>query len=226
MPRISKFRVSLREHPITNPDTLTAILVRLTFFSLSSSRPLTIFDCHSDSITRPERRILSGIHIPAISLRLDVSTRGYFLTAELEMSNSNHRSSQRSSSSPFRSRKALLSLASATASSGSKLAARPTTPSSVSSSSGRNISSLETSDPTKAKENVTVTIRFRPLRYDVSIVCFYCVCSVFELLALCELYSAREISKGDEIAWYADGDFTVRNEFNASVGYSFGRFLT
>lgn len=34
--------------------------------------------------------------------------------------------------------------------------------------------------------------------------------------------SPREINKGDEIAWYADGDFTVRNEFNPSIAYGFG----
>ncbi|XP_020250523.1 kinesin-like protein KIN-7E, chloroplastic, partial [Asparagus officinalis] len=50
----------------------------------------------------------------------------------------------------------------------------------------------------KSKENVTVTVRFRPL-------------------------SAREINKGDEIAWYADGDCTVRNEYNSSIAYGFDR---
>lgn len=45
---------------------------------------------------------------------------------------------------------------------------------------------------------MTVTVRFRPL-------------------------SAREINKGDEIAWYADGDYTVRNEYNASIAYGFDR---
>lgn len=50
----------------------------------------------------------------------------------------------------------------------------------------------------KAKENVTVTVRFRPL-------------------------SPREINKGDEIAWYADGDYTVRNEYNSAVAYGFDR---
>lgn len=34
--------------------------------------------------------------------------------------------------------------------------------------------------------------------------------------------SAREIGKGDEVAWYADGDSTVRNEFNSDVSYGFG----
>lgn len=50
----------------------------------------------------------------------------------------------------------------------------------------------------KAKENVTVTVRFRPL-------------------------SSREIGKGDEIAWYADGSCTVRNEYNPSIAYGFDR---
>lgn len=39
------------------------------------------------------------------------------------------------------------------------------------------------------------------------------------------LYSAREIGKGDEVAWYADGDCTVRNEFNSDISYGFGTFL-
>lgn len=37
-----------------------------------------------------------------------------------------------------------------------------------------------------------------------------------------EFFSAREISKGDEVAWYADGDHTVRNEYNPDIAYSFG----
>ncbi|CAI9115403.1 OLC1v1016302C1 [Oldenlandia corymbosa var. corymbosa] len=53
-------------------------------------------------------------------------------------------------------------------------------------------------DSSKAKENVTVTVRFRPL-------------------------SGREITKGDEIAWYADGDYIVRNEYDSSVAYGFDR---
>lgn len=36
------------------------------------------------------------------------------------------------------------------------------------------------------------------------------------------LGSAREINKGDEIAWYADGDYTVRNEYNPDIAYGFG----
>nr|AMS24219.1 kinesin 7-Ib protein [Marsilea vestita] len=48
------------------------------------------------------------------------------------------------------------------------------------------------------KENVTVTVRFRPL-------------------------SSREIQKGDEIAWYADGETTVRSEYNAATSYAFDR---
>lgn len=34
--------------------------------------------------------------------------------------------------------------------------------------------------------------------------------------------SPREVNKGDEIAWYADGDYTVRNEYNPSIAYGFG----
>lgn len=35
--------------------------------------------------------------------------------------------------------------------------------------------------------------------------------------------STREIQKGDEVAWYADGDTTVRSEFNAATAYAFDR---
>jgi hypothetical protein len=34
--------------------------------------------------------------------------------------------------------------------------------------------------------------------------------------------SQREIQRGDEVAWYADGDGTVRSELNPSTGYAFG----
>lgn len=36
------------------------------------------------------------------------------------------------------------------------------------------------------------------------------------------LNSSREIQRGDEVAWYADGDTTVRSEYNASTAYAFG----
>ncbi|KAG8646889.1 kinesin-like protein KIN-7K, chloroplastic isoform X2 [Manihot esculenta] len=49
-----------------------------------------------------------------------------------------------------------------------------------------------------SKENVTVTVRFRPL-------------------------SPREIRQGEEIAWYADGETIVRNEHNPSVAYAYDR---
>ncbi|XP_038976670.1 kinesin-like protein KIN-7D, chloroplastic isoform X1 [Phoenix dactylifera] len=49
-----------------------------------------------------------------------------------------------------------------------------------------------------SKENVTVTVRFRPL-------------------------SPREIRLGEEIAWYADGDTIVRSEHNPSVAYAYDR---
>ncbi|KAK4718691.1 hypothetical protein R3W88_017029 [Solanum pinnatisectum] len=111
--------------------------------------------------------------------------------------------SLRSSISPFRSRKP----SSSSSSSSSK---RPTTPSSNISSkvpAPPAKSSLSPSIPSsdcppdstgKTKENVTVTVRFRPL-------------------------NAREIGKGDELAWYADGDSTVRNENNSKIAYSFDR---
>lgn len=54
------------------------------------------------------------------------------------------------------------------------------------------------SDVDKSKENVTVTVRFRPL-------------------------SPREIRQGEEIAWYADGESIVRSEFNLSIAYAYDR---
>ncbi|WZZ58392.1 hypothetical protein YC2023_058499 [Brassica napus] len=83
---------------------------------------------------------------------------------------------------------------------------RPVTPSSPAASSTshlRSIPSPSTSSgtaaaATKLKENITVTIRFRPL-------------------------SPREVNNGDEIAWYADGDYTIRNEYNPDLCYAFDR---
>ncbi|XP_027329853.1 kinesin-like protein KIN-7C, mitochondrial [Abrus precatorius] len=107
------------------------------------------------------------------------------------------RSSQRASVSPLRSRK---SPAAAT-----KPGGRPTTPSSSSSASRPSpkasvspLAAATASDVSKAKENVTVTVRFRPL-------------------------SGREINKGDEVAWYADGNHVVRNEYNPSIAYGFDK---
>ncbi|GMI63354.1 kinesin 7.3 [Hibiscus trionum] len=53
-------------------------------------------------------------------------------------------------------------------------------------------------DANRSKENVTVTVRFRPL-------------------------SPREIRQGEEIAWYADGETIVRNEHNPSIAYAYDR---
>ncbi|KAJ4835033.1 Kinesin-like protein KIN-7L, chloroplastic [Turnera subulata] len=58
--------------------------------------------------------------------------------------------------------------------------------------------SLVPSDAERSKENVTVTVRFRPL-------------------------SPREIRQGEEIAWYADGETIVRNEHNPSLAYAYDR---
>ncbi|KAK5836037.1 hypothetical protein PVK06_011777 [Gossypium arboreum] len=53
-------------------------------------------------------------------------------------------------------------------------------------------------DADRSKENVSVTVRFRPL-------------------------SPREIRLGEEIAWYADGETIVRNEHNPSIAYAYDR---
>ncbi|XP_065637009.1 kinesin-like protein KIN-7K, chloroplastic [Quercus suber] len=50
----------------------------------------------------------------------------------------------------------------------------------------------------RSKENVTVTVRFRPL-------------------------SQREIRQGEEIAWYADGETVVRSEHNPTIAYAYDR---
>ncbi|KAH7681079.1 Plus-end-directed kinesin ATPase protein [Dioscorea alata] len=134
---------------------------------------------------------------------------------------------QRSSISPFRSRKTSAPAPSkpsgrpttpsmARPTTPSVSSARPGTPSSSSSSvsvrpapAGLKLSPVSAVPPSsppsgrgpdffKSKENVTVTVRFRPL-------------------------SMREINKGDEVAWYADGDYTVRNEYNSSIAYGFDR---
>ncbi|XP_042398209.1 kinesin-like protein KIN-7D, chloroplastic isoform X2 [Zingiber officinale] len=56
----------------------------------------------------------------------------------------------------------------------------------------------EALDAEGSKENVTVTVRFRPL-------------------------SQREIRQGEEIAWYADGDTVVRSEHNPILAYAYDR---
>ncbi|XP_048227360.1 kinesin-like protein KIN-7C, mitochondrial isoform X2 [Ricinus communis] len=121
---------------------------------------------------------------------------------------SSSRSHRTSTISPFRSRKSPAQPPPPPKSTG-----RPLTPSSTTTTTSSRPPSRLSSSPVntpsvqaaldrpeinKAKENVTVTVRFRPL-------------------------SAREINKGDEIAWYADGDFTVRNEYNPSIAYGFDR---
>ncbi|KAJ4971014.1 hypothetical protein NE237_004113 [Protea cynaroides] len=53
-------------------------------------------------------------------------------------------------------------------------------------------------DEERSIENVTVTVRFRPL-------------------------SPREIRQGEEIAWYADGETILRNEHNPSIAYAYDR---
>ncbi|KAF5448887.1 hypothetical protein F2P56_029382 [Juglans regia] len=53
-------------------------------------------------------------------------------------------------------------------------------------------------DSPSSGDSISVTIRFRPL-------------------------SEREYQRGDEIAWYADGDKLVRNEYNPATAYAFDR---
>ncbi|KAM7262604.1 hypothetical protein ACFE04_000287 [Oxalis oulophora] len=53
-------------------------------------------------------------------------------------------------------------------------------------------------DASRSRDSISVTIRFRPL-------------------------SEREFHRGDEIAWYADGDTIVRNEFNPATAYAFDK---
>ncbi|XP_006362013.1 kinesin-related protein 11 isoform X2 [Solanum tuberosum] len=55
-------------------------------------------------------------------------------------------------------------------------------------------------DMSRAGESISVTVRFRPL-------------------------SEREYNKGDEIAWYPDGDKIVRNEYNAATAFAFDRIF-
>ncbi|XVF01028.1 hypothetical protein REPUB_Repub04eG0052300 [Reevesia pubescens] len=50
----------------------------------------------------------------------------------------------------------------------------------------------------RSGDSISVTIRFRPL-------------------------NEREFQRGDEIAWYADGDKIVRNEYNPATAYAFDR---
>ncbi|KAI3995579.1 hypothetical protein MKX01_023324 [Papaver californicum] len=59
-------------------------------------------------------------------------------------------------------------------------------------------SKAATLDSERFKENVTVTVRFRPL-------------------------SPKEIRQGEEVAWYADGETIVRNEYNPSIAYAYDR---
>ncbi|XP_009764093.1 kinesin-like protein KIN-7K, chloroplastic isoform X2 [Nicotiana tabacum] len=56
--------------------------------------------------------------------------------------------------------------------------------------------SAETTE--RSKENVTVTVRFRPL-------------------------SPREIRQGEEVSWYADGETIVRNEHNPTLAYAYDK---
>ncbi|KAF5780429.1 putative plus-end-directed kinesin ATPase transcription factor bZIP family [Helianthus annuus] len=104
------------------------------------------------------------------------------------MSFTTTRSSSRSSTSPFRSRKSSDPPPDTTRRTTKPPATKPSQPPPLSSSSSSH----------KVKENVTVTVRLRPL-------------------------NSREIGKGDEVAWFADGDYSIQNEFNPAFAYGFDR---
>ncbi|XP_043712622.1 kinesin-like protein KIN-7D, mitochondrial isoform X2 [Telopea speciosissima] len=53
-------------------------------------------------------------------------------------------------------------------------------------------------DTSRSGDSISVTVRFRPM-------------------------SEREFQRGDEIAWYADGDKIVRSEYNPATAYAFDR---
>ncbi|PKU68215.1 Kinesin-like protein NACK2 [Dendrobium catenatum] len=57
---------------------------------------------------------------------------------------------------------------------------------------------MDAGDATSSGDSITVTVRFRPL-------------------------SEREFQRGDEIAWYADGDKVARCEYNPATAYAFDR---
>ncbi|KAG0473166.1 hypothetical protein HPP92_015023, partial [Vanilla planifolia] len=57
---------------------------------------------------------------------------------------------------------------------------------------------VDAGDSPGSAESITVTVRFRPL-------------------------SEREFQRGDEIAWYADGEKMVRCEYNPTTAYAFDR---
>lgn len=42
---------------------------------------------------------------------------------------------------------------------------------------------------------------------------------------ICGIGSPREIRQGEEIAWYADGETVVRNEYNPSLAYAYGMYM-
>ena len=71
-----------------------------------------------------------------------------------------------------------------------------------------------------------------------AIVCacvWVCACNPIQALPLtlfshharCDplLFSVREMQKGDEVAWYAEGDAIVRSEYNPAIAYGFGNYL-
>ncbi|RWW20199.1 hypothetical protein BHE74_00018731 [Ensete ventricosum] len=85
----------------------------------------------------------------------------------------------------------------------------------------------EAFDAEGSKENVTVTVRFRPLRLgfrSIRLLLFHPLhgCAVVWLNLVFLAGSPREIRQGEETAWYADGDTIVRSEHNPSLAFAYG----
>ncbi|KAG5547840.1 hypothetical protein RHGRI_013503 [Rhododendron griersonianum] len=78
-------------------------------------------------------------------------------------------------------------------------------------------------------DSISVTIRFRPLseseyqRANLVRFCYEAMCFDNGVFGLNNWCSEREYQRGDEIAWYADGDKIVRNEFNLATAYAFDK---
>lgn len=54
---------------------------------------------------------------------------------------------------------------------------------------------------------------------------FYQVRGRIDFLFVFAFSSEREYLRGDEVAWYADSDNVVRNEYNPMTAYAFGNLL-
>jgi centromeric protein E len=87
-------------------------------------------------------------------------------------------------------------------------------------------------DTSRSGDSISVTIRFRPLRWGISEgvarICLHEAVSRVEgalevvLSWIWCACSEREFQRGDEISWYPDGDRLVRCEYNPATAYAYG----